>query len=513
MTTGGVYLVGAGPGDLGLLTLRARELIEIADVLVYDYLVNERLLDWCKENCEKIYVGKKPGFHAISQDEIEDIIVKYAREGKTVVRLKGGDPFIFGRGGEEALRMTADGISYEIVPGVTAALATAAYAGVPLTHRDISSSISILTGHENIEKHESRVSFRDFAKTAETLCIYMGMGRLATITVELMEGGLSPDTPVVVVQWATLPRQRSLLATLSTVTEECRIKNLSNPSVIVVGKVSQFYNTMGWFERKPLFGKRIVVTRSRQQSADLSRKLEVAGAEVMELPLIQIKMESDVKSHIEIFAGIGVYDWIVFTSANGAECFFNIFFKTFTDIRSFGFLKIAAVGTATEAEINKYHLKVDLVPDTAVAEELVEALVKEESIEHQKILVVTGNRNRDVIVKKLEEAMAIVDTMTVYKTEKTDLSQHPTANIFRQEGADAVTFTSSSTVQSFVEQAASLQLEKDAQRPITCSIGPITSETMRKAGMPVDAEAKYASIDGMIEALIDKFNSENDKTE
>ena len=507
MTPGIVYLVGAGPGDPGLLTLRARELIELADVLVYDYLINDRLLDWCKSDCEKVYVGKKPGFHAISQDEIEEIIVKHARDGETVVRLKGGDPFIFGRGGEEARRLLADGISFEIIPGVTAALAAAAYAGVPLTHRDFSSSVSLLTGHENPDKHEFRISFRDFARTAETLCIYMGMGHLEKITSELISGGVLPDTPVVVVQWATLPRQRSLLATLSTVAEACIKNNLSSPSVIIVGEAARFYKKMGWFEQKPLFGKRVVVTRDREQATKLSYKLEAAGAEVLELPLIQIKRVNDREANEAIFSEIGVYEWIIFTSSNGVKYFFKNFFETFTDIRSFGSLKIAAVGPETAQAINKYNLKVDLVPEKANAEELADALINHESLEHLKILVITGNRNRDGVVKKLEDALAIVDTLTVYRSDTFDIAQHPAAKLFREEGADVVTFTSPSTVESFGDQAASLQLEKGAKNPISCSIGPVTSESMRKAGMPVDLESEGQSMDGMLEVLIDKFQS------
>lgn len=506
MIPGIVYLVGAGPGDTGLLTLRARELIELADVMVYDNLINDRLLDWCKSDCEKMYVGKKPGFHAISQDEIEEIIVRHAKEGKTVVRLKGGDPFIFGRGGEEAQRLVEDGIRFEIVPGVTAALASAAYVGVPLTHRDFSSSISFLTGHEDPEKHEFRISFHAFAKNAETLCIYMGMGQLERITAELISGGLSPDTPVVVVQRATLPQQRSLLSTLSKVAEECRIKDLRSPSVIIVGEASKFYNKMGWFEKRPLFGKRIVVTRDRDQSAHLSYKLEAAGAEVLELPLIQIKRVNNQEAKTAIFSEFGTYEWIIFTSRNGVKYFFHNLLETFPDIRAFGGLKIAAVGQETAKAIRKYNLTVDLVPEIADAESLADALISYESIEHLKILVITGNRNRDLMVKKLEDAFAIVDIFSVYRTAAFDITEHPAAKSFRKDGADVVTFTSPSTVKSFVDQAASLQLETGAKNPISCSIGPITSESMRKAGVPVELESKSQSIDGMIQAIIEKIN-------
>ena len=506
MTSGIVYLVGAGPGDPGLLTLRARDIIRLADVLVYDNLVNDCLLDWCKSECQKVYVGKKPGSHAITQEEIERILVHHAKNGKVVARLKGGDPFIFGRGGEEVRRLAEDDIKFEIIPGVTAALAAAAYTGIPLTHRDFSSSISFLTGHENLENHEFRVSFHDFSKNSKTLCIYMGMGQLERITTELISGGLSSDTPVVVVQWATLPQQRSLLSTLSKVAVECSKKDFGPPSVIIVGEASKFYDKMGWFEKRQLFGKRIVVTRYLDQAAKLSYKLDAVGAEVIELPLIQIKRLNDQDTNKAIFSEFGAYNWIIFTSVNGVRYFFHNFFETFSDIRSFGALKIAVVGQETEKAINKYNLTVDFIPHISDSESLADELINFESIEHLKILVITGNRNRDLLVKKLEDALAIVDTFRVYTTRICDIIEHPATKSFCKKGADVVTFTSPSIVESFVNQVASLQVEKGAKNPISCSIGPITSESMRKAGIPVELESESRSIDGMVKAIIEKFN-------
>lgn len=502
MTPGKVYLVGAGPGDPGLLTVRAKALVQQAEVIVYDNLVNTEMLELASADCELIYVGKQPGSHAVSQDEIEDLLNDRAVKGKMVVRLKGGDPFVFGRGGEEARRLAKDGISFEIVPGVTAALAAAAYAGIPLTHRDFSSAVCFLTGHENPDKHEMRVRFREFAQTGGTLCIYMGMGHIDHIADELMAGGADPSTPVAVIQWATLPGQECLRTTLESVAEEVKQTGMGPPAVIVAGEAVTYSRDIAWFENRPLFGKRVVVTRSKRQAGELSQKLRDAGAEVLELPLISVEPHVDEETAKDVFAEIGQYEWLVFTSANGVRFFFDEFYRKFEDLRSIGFLRVAVIGKATAQAVKDERLKVDLMPKDAVAESLAKELAEHQSLDNVKVLVVTGNLNRDVLVTKLEEARAIVDIFPVYKTVKTDLSKHPAAERFREEGADVVTFTSSSTVKSFTAQAKALQLGPDARQPIACSIGPITSETMRKAGMPVDIEASEQSLDGVVGALI-----------
>ncbi|MEM1222897.1 MAG: uroporphyrinogen-III C-methyltransferase, partial [Verrucomicrobiota bacterium] len=307
---GKIYLIGAGPGDPGLVTVRARELLEQADVIVYDYLANPKLLDWTKEDSEKIYVGKSAGRHSIPQDEIEEILVDRAQKGLTVVRLKGGDPFVFGRGGEEVEEIEADQIPYEIVPGVTAALAAAAYAGIPLSHRDYSSSITFLTGHENPEKHTLSIDFRLYAKTRGTLCLYMGIGQLPRIVGELLEGGISPDTPVGIIEWATLNRQRSVYGTIETIVKDLEASGLGAPAIIIIGEVVAHRTRTEWFEGRPLFKRRIVVPRTRQQAGELTKLLEDNGAEVIELPFIEILDEKGRKMSKSIGNVVDPYEII-----------------------------------------------------------------------------------------------------------------------------------------------------------------------------------------------------------
>ncbi len=503
MSKGKVYLVGAGPGNLGLVTLRAKELIESCDVLVYDYLANPELKQWTRADCEHLYVGKRPNLHAIPQSEIESILVARALEGKQVVRLKGGDPFVFGRGGEEACRLQEDGIEFEIVPGVTAAFGSAAFTGIPLTHREHSSSICFLTGHEDPDKHTMHVDFEQFAKVGGTLCIYMGMGHISDIADRLMAGGKSPDTPVAVIEWATLSRQRSLLATLGTVAQAKDEAGLKPPAVVIVGDVAKYYAQINWFESRPLFGKRVAVTRSREQAGELRHRLEAQGADVVELPLIEIVPEKSPEAE-NVFEGIATYDWIVFTSPNGARYFFKQFHKRFSDLRCLGGAQIACIGKSTAREVQRQHLAVDVIPEKAVAENLAEAMLESQSLDSLNVLVVTGNRNRDVLVRRLEEeGRAIVDLLPVYRNEPTDLSEEPGAVVFREQGVHAITFTSASTVDNFVAQSGQLKLTPNAIHPKAVSIGPITSEAMKQKGMPIDGEAESQTLDALVQAVID----------
>ena len=497
---GKVYLIGAGPGDPGLVTVRARELLELADVIVYDNLANSKLLDWTKSDSEKIFVGKSAGRHSIPQDEIEEILVDRANKGKQVVRLKGGDPYVFGRGGEEIDELQIDKIPFEVVPGVTAALATAAYTGIPLSHRDYSSAITFLTGHENAEKHTLSVDFRVYAKTKGTLCLYMGVGQLPRITTELKEGGMAGTTPVAIVEWATLNRQRSVYGTLDTIVEDLEASGLGAPSMIIIGEVVAHRAKTEWFEGRPLFGKRIVVTRAREQAVQLTQMLADQGAEVIELPFISIEQHFDGQRVSEVLAGIAVYEWIIFTSANGVKNFFDLFYKAYDDIRCLGPMRIAAVGSATAREVEKHKLKVDLVPKQANADALAKELIENEGVESVQLLIVTGNQNRENLVARLEsdEGRAIVDTLPLYQTSKTDLNQEPSVERFRKEGADAVLFTSSSTVKSFVEQRESLRLEPGARKPTFGSIGPLTTKTLKELKLPVAFEATQSSLEHFV---------------
>lgn len=505
-SSGIVHLVGAGPGDLGLVTFRAKELVSSADVLVYDYLVHPELVKWTKPGCEVFYVGKKAGCHTVPQEEIEALLVSHAQAGKKVVRLKGGDPFIFGRGGEEARTLAKAGVPFEIVPGVTAAIAAGAYAGIPLTFRNVSTSLVLLTGHEDPNKAGSQVDWRSYgALKNTTLAIYMGMGRLEFILAELQAGGLASDTPAAVVQWASLGRQRSVSATVADLPARVAEAGLAAPAIIFIGEVVRDHEAIDWFEHLPLFGRRVAITRTRDQNSELREKLETLGAEVLELPLITITKDVDKHNFVEILTELGTYDWIVFTSANGVRYFFEEFLKGFKDIRALGLLRFACIGRATAREIENYHVRVECMPDTATGLSLADALIETGSLDSAKVIVVTGNLNRDKLVKKLEAGRAIVDRMQIYKTEKTDLSDDPVADDFRQHGADAILFASSSAADSFAAQGDSLQLAKGAKKPLVGSIGEQTSESLVEHGMEPDFKAAKPSLDSLIEALIERL--------
>ena len=507
--SGIVHLVGAGPGEPDLVTLRARKLIAAADVLVHDHLVHPALLQWCRTGCEIVYAGKTAGCHTVPQDEIDSLLVRQAKAGKRVVRLKGGDPLIFGRGGEEAAALAKVGVAFEIVPGVTAALAVGAYAGIPLTRRHASSALVCLTGHEDPAKPETQVNWRSYgALKHTTLAIYMGMGRIRHILAELVAGGLDPATPTAVVQWASLGRQRSVAATAATMADAVEKAALASPAIILVGEVVRGHEATDWFEKLPLFGRRVAITRTRDQNSELRDKLEALGAEVLELPLIRVTKQVDKDGLIEILTELGSYDWIVFTSANGVRFFFEEFFKGFEDVRSLGGLRFACVGAATARELAALHLKVECAPATATGESLADALIATGSLDSAKVIVVTGNLNRDTLVKKLEtEGRAIVDRLPLYATSRTDLAADPGAADFRARGADAILFASSSAASSFASQAAALTLAKDAKRPLAGSIGPQTTETMKTEGMPVDFTAKEPSLDALVAALIKKLGN------
>jgi uroporphyrinogen III methyltransferase/synthase len=506
ITIGIVYLVGAGPGDPELLTLRARSLIESCDVLVYDHLANRRLHDWAPPKCERIDVGKSPGRHTMEQKEIGQILVNKAKEGLRVVRLKGGDPFVFGRCAEEMLALDEEGVSYEVVPGVTAALACAAYAGIPLSHRDFGSSISFLTGHEDVAKESLRVDFTKFSEVGGTLCIYMGMSKLEEIVEKLIVGGLPENIPAAIVSHGTLPRQKKLLAPLGDLVAQAREKNFRAPAIIFVGNSIGLSRTSTWFEQKPLLGRRIALTRASGQKSRMRAVLESLGAELLDLPLIKIHPSEDRKLIAEVFAGIATYEWIVFTSTNGAREFMKLFFRAFSDIRSFGPMRIACVGQSTADILKPYNLEIELTAKDATAESLAKDLVATDSLDSANVLVITGNRNREILIDMLEKVgHAIVDTLPVYETDFADLLDAPDFKKFKKEGADAVVFTSSSTALSYVEQAEDIVFDSDARAPILCSFGPQTTKTLESNDLPVALEASHPSLDGLCHSLVKHF--------
>jgi uroporphyrinogen III methyltransferase / synthase len=503
---GKVYLVGAGPGDPGLITVKARELLSNCEVLVYDNLVNPAFLEETASECELIDVGKVPGRHTVEQEKICKMLVENAKAGKVVVRLKGGDPFVFGRCAEEMTVLDEASIPYEIVPGVTAALGCAAYAGIPLTHRDYGSSISFLTGHEDIEKESLRIDFGKFAATGGTLCIYMGMSKMEEIVDKLIAGGLPKTKPAAIVSNGTLPNQRKILGPLKDLVELAKEEGLGSPAIIFVGNAVGLAGTRDWFEDRPLFGRCFVVTRPVDQNSRLKKLLEKKGAEVLELPLIKILPADDRKLVAEAFAGIATYGWIVFTSANGARAFFNLFFRAFGDIRSFGPMRIACVGESTASVVRDYNLEVELIPHVSTAEDLAQALVATESLDSANVLVITGNRNREILVNLLESVgHAIVDTLSVYSTDFADVSEAKDLQKFREKGADALVFNSSSAALSYIEQEEDLVLEGEARVPILCSLGAQTSSTLKENGLSVGLEAPTPNLDTLVDSLVVKF--------
>jgi uroporphyrinogen III methyltransferase/synthase len=497
---GTVYLVGAGPGDLGLVTLRAKECIEQADVIVYDHLANPEMLSWARDNAEIIYAGKERGESQATQQEINALVIDKAREGKQVVRLKGGDPFVFGRGAEEAEVIANAGISFEIIPGITSAIAGPAYAGIPMTHRAHNSHVTFFTGHEDPAKAESAIDYAALAKLGGTQVMLMGVERLGSITSEMVKHGVRRDLPVALVRSATTGKQETLTGTLEDIAKKAVASDFKAPAVAVFGEVVGLRDSLNWFESRPLLGKKIVVTRTRKQASVLSNKLRALGAEVIELPTIRIEPPSDLREFAELVQDAHMYDWIVFTSANGVDGFFEVFFKLYDDAREIGGARIAAIGPATAQRVKDFHLHVDLQPEEFVAEGVVREFKKNGSIENLRILLVRAEKARDVLPKELSAAGGIVDEAFAYRTVAETRDTNGARRQLAQGGADLITFTSSSTVENFL----ALGLRWPTGMRIA-SIGPITSKTARDHGLTVDIEARRHDIDGLVQAVRDFF--------
>ena len=493
---GKVYLVGAGPGDLGLVTLRAKECIERADVIVYDHLANPEMLGWAREDAEIIYAGKKAGEHALKQDEINQLLVDTARAGKEVVRLKGGDPFVFGRGAEEAKAIVDAGIAFEIVPGITSAIAGPAYAGIPVTHRAENSHVTFFTGHEDPKKGESAIDYAALAKLGGTQVMLMGVERIEAIAKEMMANGVRPDLPVALVRWATTGRQKTLVGTLGDIAKKVVDLGFEAPAVAVFGEVVELRKDLKWQEDRPLSGKRIVVTRTRKQAGALTNKLRALGADVIELPTIRIEPPTDLRAFGELVQDAHQYDWIIFTSPNGVNAFFEMFFKLYDDAREIGGAKIAAIGPATAQRVRDFHLHVDLQPEEFVAEAIVRQFQKLGGVENLRIMIARAEKARDVLPKELSKLGAIVDEAFAYRTVPETRDITGARQRLLEEGADLITFTSSSTVENFL--ALGLPWPKGMQ---IASIGPITSKTATDHGLKIDIEARRHDIEGLVEAI------------
>ncbi|MEY2541355.1 MAG: uroporphyrinogen methyltransferase / synthase [Verrucomicrobiota bacterium] len=498
-----VYLVGAGPGDLGLVTLRAKECIEHANVIVYDHLANPEMLSWAREDAEIVYAGKEAGKHALKQEEINALLVEKAKEGKQVVRLKGGDPFVFGRGAEEASAIAEEGIAFEIVPGITSAIAGPAYAGIPVTHRAQNSHVTFFTGHEDPAKTQGSIDYAALAKLGGTQVMLMGVERIESIARRMMEHGARKDLPVALVRWATTGRQETLVGTLENIAQRVVDLGFEAPAVAVFGDVVTLRDNLNWYEKRPLSGKRVVVTRTRKQASELSNQLRTLGAEIMELPTIRIEPPTDLRGFGELVQNAHAYDWIVFTSPNGVDAFFNLFFKIYDDAREIGAAKIAAIGPATAQRIKDYHLHVDLQPEDFVAEAIVREFAKQGGVENLRILVARAEKARDVLPRELSGLGAIVDEGFAYRTVPETRDVTGARRRLLEEGADLITFTSSSTVENFLALGVAWP-----EGMKTASIGPITSRTMRDHGLKIDIEARRHDIEGLVQAIRNFFFKE-----
>ncbi|MFN7138141.1 MAG: uroporphyrinogen-III C-methyltransferase [Limisphaerales bacterium] len=499
---GMVYLVGAGPGDAGLMTLRGAELLKRADVVVYDALVNTDLLRLAPKSAEIIYGGKRANQHAIPQEELNRLLVEKARTGKCVVRLKGGDPYIFGRGGEEAEELAAAKIPFEVVPGISSSVAGPNYAGIPITHRDHCSSYTVITGHEDPTKDETNLDWKQIANIPGTKVILMGVERIRQIAQSLMDHGMAGSTPVAMVRWGTTGQQQTIEGNLSNIADIVADKKFSAPAVTIIGDVVKLRGKLNWFEHRPLFGKKIVVTRTRDQASELSRQLLDLGADVLEIPTIKIAPPSNPQDLLDALLGLNSYDWLVFTSPNGVTTFFEYFFKGFEDLRDIGGVRIAAVGPATAAKLKELHLKVDLMPQEYITNKIADAFTQFESIENLKILLMRAEVANPELPKKLEEMGAIVDDVACYKTVPETEDLNGAVAKLNEGGADWITFTSSSTVENFHARFNLPELLKKFPQIKLASIGPETSKAITALGLKPTIEAKQHTIDGLVQTLL-----------
>jgi uroporphyrinogen III methyltransferase/synthase len=480
-----VHLVGAGPGDPGLLTLRGAEVLRRAEVVVHDRLSAASLLDLAPADAERVDVGKRPDGLSVPQARINELLVAHGRAGRRVVRLKGGDPFVFARGAEEAAALEAAGVEYEVVPGISSAIAAPAYAGIPVTLRYSSTSVTIVTGHEDPSKGRTDVDWEALAAVGGTIVILMGVANIGRIADRLLAGGLAPDTPVAAVRWGTRSDQHTVRATLGTIAEQ----PLRAPSTIVVGDVADRH--LGWFERRPLLGRRVVVTRSRDQAPQLGDRLRLAGAEVLEVPTIRIADPLDGGAALRAAASeVRSYDWVVLTSPNGARRFTSVL----RDGRDLAGVQLAAIGPGTAAALGEARLVADLVPERFVAESLLDAFPAPPADGRGRVLVARAAVARDVLPEGLRDRGWAVDVVEAYRTLPVALDQDALAAV---QGADAITFTSSSTVEHFVAAAG-----PDAAPPLVACIGPITAATARRLGLDVTVEAAVHSIDGLVDAVV-----------
>lgn len=508
MGQGKVYLIGAGPGDVKLITVKGLECIKKADTIVYDRLANPRLLSFRREDAELIFVGKGPNNHTLTQDEINKVLVREAEKGKIVTRLKGGDPYVFGRGGEEAEVLRSRDIPFEIVPGITSAIAVPAYAGIPVTHRDFTSTFTVITGHEDPTKEETNINWPRLASDPGTLIFLMGVGNLPKIVEKLIAHGKEGITPVALIRWGTRPEQQVVTGVLNNIIAEVEKAGLTSPAIIIVGQVVTLRETLKWFENKPFFGQRILVTRAREQASVLAEKIEELGGEAWEFPTITIKPPEDLGLLDKAVQETSTYDWLIFTSVNGVKAYFNRLLELKIDIRSLGDVKICAIGPKTQESLEDKGLVVAYVPEEYKAEAIISGL-KDKLVPGQRILLPRADLARPILVDSLKEMGMVIDEVIAYRTVLGSEDKDLLVNKLVNKEISVVTFTSSSTVRNFMTLLEDRQdKDKILQNLIIACIGPITTDTASELGLRVDVMAQDYTIDGLVEALLKHFNSE-----
>ena len=499
-----VYLVGAGPGDPELITVKGVRCIAAADVLIYDYLAAKALLEHTRPDCECIYVGKKGGDHTLSQDGINALIVAKATAGKIVTRLKGGDPFIFGRGGEEAEELVKAGIPFEIVPGVTSAIAAPAYAGIPLTHRQFTSTVAFITGHEDPTKSESSIDWAALAKGIGTLVFLMGVKNLPRIVDRLCANGRTPETPAALVRWGTTTRQKTVTGTLANIVQRAQEAGIKAPAIIIVGEVVGLRPTLQWYEQRPLLGKRIVVTRARAQASDLVNRLSDLGADCIEYPTIEVAPPDTWQPLDDAITRIADYDWLIFTSINGVQFFFQRLFAQNLDVRALGHVKTAAIGPATARGLRQQGLNTDILPRTYQAESVVEAFAHQD-LKGKKILLPRAKEARAILPEELRRMGAVVDEVTAYQTLQANDKGKQLIEDLQAGNLHMVTFTSSSTVRNFMALLPSRQGASLLKGITVACIGPITADTAKSMGLQVALTADDFTIEGLCQAIVDYY--------
>ncbi len=510
---GKIFIVGAGPGDPGLLTLKGKACLEQADVVLFDYLANPVLLDFVSPDAEKIYVGRRGRGTYSSQEEINHLLVSKAREGKCVVRLKGGDPFVFGRGGEEAEVAAGAGIPFEVIPGITSAVAVPAYAGIPVTHRTLASTVTLVTGHEDPMKPESVIEWPRLATVDGTLVFLMGVKNLPRIVEKLLGEGKSPDTPVALIRWGTYMKQQTVIGTLAGIVEQARTHTLQPPIVIVIGPVVSLRDKLNWFEQRPLFGKRILVTRPKHQASEFSRLLETYGAEPIECSTLDIVPPRSWQETDEAISAIQRYQWLILTSVNGVRAFMERLRFHRRDVRSLAGLRLCCIGPRTADEAASFGIQADFIPHEYQAEGVIETM-KQAGVAGQRVLIPRAEIAREILPEQLRELGAIVDVVSTYRTVTPELELAGLKQQLQQGKIHFITFASSSTVRNFCQlfesQEEIVQLTKGST--IAC-IGPITAQTVSEQGLSVGIVAEENTIPALADAIVQYIQPNNTATE